>query len=622
VTTEDSEGDLEALLEYVRRARNSDFTGYKRASLVRRINKRLQALGLSTFGDYLDHLQVHPDEFNNFFDTVLINVTSFFRDDEAWDALKELLAARFAGQSGGDAPIRIWSAGTSTGQEAYSLAMALAEVLGAEELKRRVKIYGTDVDEVSLATARHAAYTERDFESLPGELRDSYFEPANGGFTFRADLRRTVIFGRHDLIQDAPISRLDMLVCRNALMYFNSETQGRILDRFHFALGRDGLLFLGQAETLMSHGRLFLPLDLRHRIFKKADGVGLRIRSFPGRTPAYERSEQAAAVDQQLPQLSFDAAPIPHVVVDAGGRVALVNGVARRVFRLSELDIGRPFQDIELSFRPIELRSSIETAYRERRPVVHRDVEFQTGPSQSRFLDIEVMPLFDRDESPSGVSITFDDVTRHRELQEELARSKHQLEDAYEELQSTNEELETTNEELQSTVEELETTNEELQSTNEELETMNEELQSTNDELQAANEELRVRGDQLDEVNAFLESILTGLQSGVVVVDANLTVQVWNERSEDLWGVRRDEVVGRPLAGLDIGLPLDELLVPLRRVITGQSRAEEVTVRARNRRGQAITCTSLMSPRLNGQAKVAGALVLMKERPSAEDGSA
>jgi two-component system, chemotaxis family, CheB/CheR fusion protein len=607
---------LEELLEYVRRTRNSDFTGYKRASLTRRITKRMQALGLDSYGEYLDHLEVDPDEFSRFFDSVLINVTAFFRDDEAWDALRQAVTDRFRARGSQESPIRVWSAGTSSGQEAYTLAMVMSDVLGAEQFRRRVKIYGTDVDDDALATARHAAYSERDFESLPAELRSTYFEQVNGEVTFRSDLRRAVIFGRHDLVQDAPISRLDLLVCRNTLMYLNAETQARILDRFHFALADDGVLFLGQAETLMTHGGLFRPIDLKHRLFEKSNGTNQRDRAILTRARPDERAARDDSVDRALTQLSFDCAPVPALVVDVSGRVALINSMARRTFRLSDLDLARPFQDLDLSFRPVELRSSIETAYRERRPMVHRDVEYPAAPGQARFLDIEVMPLFDRDDSPSGVSITFADVTRHRELQEQLAQTNHQLEDAYEELQSTNEELETTNEELQSTVEELETTNEELQSTNEELETMNEELQSTNDELQAANEELRLRGDQLNEVNAFLESILSGLRRAVVVVDRTLAVQVWNELAADLWGLRHEEVLGRPVTDLDCGLPVDVLRQPLQRVIAGISPSEELEVDAHNRRGQPIGCSVIIGPRLSSDSSVAGALMLMQEIPA------
>jgi two-component system CheB/CheR fusion protein len=218
--------------------------------------------------------------------------------------------------------------------------------------------------------------------------------------------------------------------------------------------------------------------------------------------------------------------------------------------------------------------------------------------------------------------VDFLDVTAPQTLRSELQRSKQELETAYEELQSTNEELETTNEELQSTVEELETTNEELQSANEELETMNEELQSTNGELQTINVEMRERSDELDRLNAFMESVLTSLRAAVVVLDGDMRVQVWNSRAEDLWGLRADEVIGQVLLTLDIGLPVDELTVPLRRCANGESESEERLLSALNRRGRTISCRVTCSPLYDGGNR-RGVVVLMEEsdEPVAAAGS-
>jgi two-component system, chemotaxis family, CheB/CheR fusion protein len=195
---------------------------------------------IESYSDYLDHLQLHPDEFTALFNAILINVTGFFRDPEAWDHLRaEVLPSIVAGTG----PIRIWSAACASGQEAYTLAIAFAEELGFEEFRRRVKIYATDVDEDGLSHARQASYSEREIAGLSPEHIDRYFEPTGSRHAFRSDLRRSVIFGRNDLIQDAPISRVDLLVCRNTLMYFNAETQSRILARLHFALADRGVLF-------------------------------------------------------------------------------------------------------------------------------------------------------------------------------------------------------------------------------------------------------------------------------------------------------------------------------------------------------------------------------------------
>src|SRR5262249_23576826 len=206
-----------------------------------------------------------------------------------------------------------------------------------------------------------------------------------------------------------------------------------------------------------------------------------------------------------------------------------------------------------------------------------------------------VTPLFSTSGNRLGTSITFADVTRHRRLQEELQRSRQDLETAYEELQAANEELETTNEELQSTNEELETTNEELQSTNEELETMNEELQSTNEELQTTNEELRQRTNELNEVNGFLESILTSLNVGVAVLDRDLRVQAWNRRADDLWGLHAEEVEGKNFLNLDLGLPIEQLRQPIRQAMADGGGSAELTLPAVNRRGRPITCRATIS---------------------------
>ncbi len=252
---------FETLLQFLQQARGFDFTGYKRPSLMRRVSRRMQVLGITSFEEYRDHLEVQQDEFATLFNSILINVTSFFRDPPAWDYLAREILPRILDSKTNGGLLRVWSAGCASGQEPYSIAIALAEAMGETEFRERVKIYATDVDEEALKEARYAAYTPAQVEGLSPERLQRYFERANGRHAFRADLRRALIFGRNDLVQDAPISRLDLLVCRNTLMYFNAETQGRILTRFHFALNGDGrgsgYLFLGRAEMLLTRGNLF-----------------------------------------------------------------------------------------------------------------------------------------------------------------------------------------------------------------------------------------------------------------------------------------------------------------------------------------------------------------------------
>jgi two-component system CheB/CheR fusion protein len=304
---------------------------------------------------------------------------------------------------------------------------------------------------------------------------------------------------------------------------------------------------------------------------------------------------------------------VAQVVLDLHSNVLLVNQAARTSFGLTAQHVGRPFAEMDLSYRPVELRSRIDQVYAELRSQHLTNIERVLPEGAPQTLDVHLTPLVDTDGTPLGVSITFHDVTHHRRLQTELKKSRQELETAYEELQSTNEELETTNEELQSTVEELETTNEELQSTNEELETMNEELQSGNEELQTTNDELRERTDEVNRAKAFLESIMASLHVAAVVVDPNFNILMWNAEANELWGMREDEVQNRSFMSLDIGLPVEQLRTSVRAVLAGRTTFEEVVLEATNRRGKAIQCRVTCTPLIGANGEIQGVILLMEE---------
>ncbi|MGV0625435.1 CheR family methyltransferase [Mycolicibacter minnesotensis] len=614
-TYEGSDEAFEALLRYLRDSRGFDFTGYKRASLVRRVRHRMSQAGYDTFERYLDVLQASSDEFSALFNTILINVTGFFRDPDTWQYIASDIIPRIVAERGPDDPIRVWSAGCASGQEAYTLAILLAEALGTEEFRRRVKIYATDVDEDALSEARAATYDARAAESVPPQYLDRYFEQVNGRYVFHKDLRRAVIFGRNDLVRDAPISRVDLLVCRNTLMYMNAETQRSVLSRLHFALSAQGTLFLGHAEMLLSHSDRFTPLSLKHRIFRKAAGSHSGLERYDPAASMYERHGDLPGL-VTLREMAFRASPVAQIVVTGEDTVAMINQQAETMFGLSARDVGRLLRDLEVSYRPVELRSYLEQAKVDRRATRVQDVSWQRPGTDTVWFEIHVNPLVDAENSLLGVSIVFFDVTATRALVDKVVATNRQLEAAYEELQSTNEEMETTNEELQSTVEELETTNEELQSTNEELETMNEELQSTNDELHNINNTLRERSVELDDARSFLDSLVNSVHLGLVVVDREMRVVVWNRGCEELWGLRSDETVGSPLTGLDIGLPMDNVRPLIGNAFVDPTNPGEARIEAINRRGRPVTvrvtCAGLQTP---GANVVNGALLLMEVKP-------
>ncbi|MFD5096106.1 CheR family methyltransferase [Amycolatopsis thailandensis] len=603
----EDERELESLLTFIDDSRGFDFTGYKRTSLGRRIRKRMQTVGFEKYPDYRDFLESNADEFQELFNTILINVTSFFRDPAAWHYLQTVVVPELIAKAGPGGDIRIWSAGCSSGEEAYTLAILFAEQLGVEASTKQVKIYGTDVDEEALREARAGVYSLKSLEKLPDELKTKYFEPNGALFAFRRDLRRRVIFGRHDITRDAPISRVDLLVCRNTLMYFNVEAQAKIIERFHFALNDGGHLFLGKAEMLLADGSRFEVTDMRNRVFKVQASAAARSARFDLRAAAgMEKINR-----RQVVELALAASPDAMMGIERDGTVAVVNGAARLQFGLSANIAGTPFRDLEISYQPIELRSLIDRAHNERRSVRVNAVRREKGDGEVQYFDIIVKPLLTSDGEDLGVAITFIDTTEATRLQQEVKRVQEDLATAYAELQSTNAELETVNEELQSSIEELETTNEELQSTNEELETTNEELQSGNEELETMNEEMRIRTAELDEARTFLEGVLSSVAAGVVVLDSDLLVRSWNRGAEDLWGMRADEVYGADFFTLDFGLPTEGLRDMVEICNETGHRALPVETDAVDRKGRPFVASVSCSP-LSGPGS--GVVLLMEKR--------
>lgn len=269
---------FEALLENLQQTHGFQITGYKRPTIMRRVSKRMKMLGIGDFGRYSDYLQAHQEEFTELFNTILINVTSFFRDPEAWDYFAKAIVTKIVAEKEDGHTIKIWNAGCASGEESYTIAMVLMEALGDDVFRKRVKIYATDIDERALAQARLGIYKAADLQEIPSSLREKYFDQAEDNLEFRRDLRRSILFGRHDLLKDPPISKLDLLICRNTLMYFNSISQKKIVANFHFALNDKGYLFLGKSELLLSHYKLFIPVDKRYRIFSKVGNVNSKAR--------------------------------------------------------------------------------------------------------------------------------------------------------------------------------------------------------------------------------------------------------------------------------------------------------------------------------------------------------
>lgn len=505
----DDERTFAAVIDHIHRAHKLDFSGYRRSSVVRRIRRRMQAVGIESPAEYLAYLESRPDEIPKLFETLLINVTSFFRDPPAWQALADRLPSII--DVGGTTPVRVWSAGCSSGEEPYTIAMLLAELLGPEAYGERVKIYATDIDEQALAHARQAVYAPKTIDAVPPALVEKYFTRTGSSFVFDAGLRRAVVFGRHDLVQDAPIPRIDVLVCRNTLMYFNAEAQTRVLERLRFALSPNGVLFLGKAEMLLAHADLFRAVDLKQRIFSPVTGRSARGRAAPDaeldepRPPSDPPETPKRSSDEaptRMLHAAFDLAPTAQIVVDPEGRVVMANQEGMRSLGLTSSDLGRPLADLAISTWLPDLRGSASAAIAQRRAVRLEAIERVRDTGDKSFFDVHVTPLV-AGGAVLAAQVTFVDVTEAHRRELLLRRANLELEAAQEELRARAGELEATHAELRATLGELEAVNQEIHCTNEELEATNEELQATNEELQTINEELRRRDAEISRLGSF-----------------------------------------------------------------------------------------------------------------------
>ncbi len=627
--------DLEGLLQFLRDERGFDFTGYKRTSIGRRVRRRMQEIGVESITEYRSVLEGSIEEFTSLFNTILINVTGFFRDPAAWNYVENEVIPHIVAGRDNEQPIRLWSAGCASGEEAYTLAMIMARTLGVSAAGRRVKIYGTDVDLDALTHARSAVYSEKHLEGIPADLRSQYFQPdARGrGFSMIPALRRTVVFGRHDLTRDPPISHVDLLCCRNTLMYLNAETQSLVMPRLHYALRESGYLFLGRAEMVVHGGAgRFEPVSVKHRVFvaqAQTHVLGSSTSHPTVRQPydpgPFETSHlDGSLVSDDQTESDFQMGVVAQVLASPNGALVGANPVAMQIFNIQAEDLSRPIRDIRLGDGFDDVVTLVERAAQDKKVRDLGSVHLVTPSGATYDLMTQIFPIIDEHNETQAVSIILADVGSVSSLHEDFHNMHAELETAYEELQSTNEELVTSNEELQSSYEELETTNEELQSANEELETTNEELRSSNEELETTNIELKFASDALEDSNlSFVNAnnelnrfstlhrhVMDNFPSAVVVLDSHLLIQEWNRAATDLWGLREDEVLGEPFFGLDFGLPLEGLQEPVRTCRTPGASVVTLELKAINRLGRPVICGVAVVPATGGDAPPSAMLIM------------
>ncbi|HEX6648016.1 MAG TPA: CheR family methyltransferase [Pyrinomonadaceae bacterium] len=624
--TDKAEDPLRDLLTQVSAQTNIDFRNYKSSTILRRIGRRMAVTHNASIRDYADYLRTHPEEVQELVRAFLIKVTGFFRDPEAFQVIKETIIPELIdrGKNNGRT-LRIWSAGCATGEEAYTLALLIGDYLGPDFPEWNVKVFATDLAADAISFARRGLYPENVLNDLPDEYRQRFFEPVDHGFRVTKLLRQVVIFGQQDISRGVPFPRIDLVSCRNLLIYLKPDLQQVVLDLFAYSLHQSrGYLFLGKAETVRPTKATFELVNKKWKIYRCQGGpLAFPVQessSYPttNQTMWREPRHRPTAItilpsqheltpsDIEIAQLRrinetmFRYTNIAVVIIDRQYRILTINAAARRMLGVRDIAYDQDFLHTVRGLPYQEIRSAIDTAFRERSTTALQEVELdQSSDGSGRYVTFTIMVMQVEQGTPEIAVITAVDTTdqvqlkkrleavqrEHTELVGELsttnkrfATMNKELQDANEELQAANEELMLTQEELQATNEEFEATNEELQATNEELETNNEELQATNEELQTTNDELSARTVELQEVTRQhrveqlqFSSVLERFPHYMMILNAEaLTIQAVNPAYREL--LQNRDVNGLPMTEVFGGKDLDELINVLKKAAReGQS---------------------------------------------------
>ncbi|WP_170920907.1 CheR family methyltransferase [Enhydrobacter aerosaccus] len=585
---------LTQILALLRARTGHDFSGYKDRTVARRVQRRMQVLQIDTVATFIERLRKDPQEVDLLLQDLLIGVTNFFRDPQAFAALEEKVIPYLFEGKGPNDTIRIWVPGCSTGEEAYSIAILLREHLPKGQAGPRLQIFASDIDEQALQTARIGRYPAAIAGDVAPERLEQHFVREDGTYRIASDLREICLFSAHNLLHDAPFSKLDLISCRNLLIYLTPELQNRVIPLFHYALNESGYLFLGSSENLTRHARLFSTLDKPHRIFRRRTPIERRLPEFPltttegarHRTPAAQRivadpdSLQSLAERQLLERYSP-----AYVVINAEGDALHGSG---RTGKYLELAPGAPKIDVfsmaRQGLRP-DMRAGVHKAASTGQVVVQKNVIVGTNGGRQT-IDLIVQPLRTAPAHDPLYMIVFQDIGGIKNGQEAngavddedlesagLRQLETELRATKERLQTTTEELESTNEELKSGNEELSSMNEELQSANEELETSKEELQSINEELQTVNAELNSRVEDLSRANSDIANLLESTQIATLFLDRDLNVKSFTPAAKDVFRLIESDM-GRPITHVRACFKADTVQDDAERVLRTLSTIE------------------------------------------------
>jgi two-component system CheB/CheR fusion protein len=581
---------LRDIFTHLRVRTGHDFTNYKRATVLRRIERRINVNELHDMQDYARFMRKHPEEAQALLKDLLISVTNFFRDCESFEALERGFIRRLFEGKDATQQVRVWVAGCATGEEAYTMGMLLLECAEGLTNAPAVQVFATDIDERAIAHAREGFYALNDAADVSPERLRRFFIKEADGYRVRRELREVVLFAHHNLIKDPPFSHLDMVSCRNLLIYLNRAAQERVMQVFHFALNPGGFLFLGTSESVDGSTELFLAVDKDAHVYQSRPLTVRLPIPIPDQFSVAQRTEfrrESPMPDSRLlERLSYaelhqrlvEQYMPPSVVVNEEYEVVHLSESAGRYMQVTG---GEPSHSLLKMVRPelrVELRVALYQAVQNRSSVEARGVAVPLD-DRTQLVNLLVRPVFGESDPARGfILVVFEDASEGaertdppapemvsavepaaRQLEDELMRVKAQL-------RSTVEQYETQTEELKASNEELQAMNEELRSTAEELETSKEELQSVNEELTTVNQELKIKIEELSQANDDFRNLMNSTDIGTVFLDRHLHLKLFTPRARDIFNLLPADV-GRPLSDITSHLADADLRADLERVL-------------------------------------------------------
>jgi two-component system, chemotaxis family, CheB/CheR fusion protein len=583
----DLQEHVASITSLLHRRSEHDFSGYKETTVLRRIQRRMQVLHIDDALSYIERLETDQGEIEALFRELLIGVTRFFRDPEAFETLKKIAIVPLLSEKDKGEPVRAWVPGCSTGEEVYSLAILLQDVLQERQDDRAVTIFGTDIDPNAVAVARIGRYS-RETSGLSPERFAKWFVEDGADCRPTPKIREMCVFSTHSLVKDPPFSRLDLISCRNVLIYLEEELQDRMMRMFHYALSPGGFLFLGNAESASRHARLFAPVDKKHRVLRRRD-AGATLPALQPQTvpvlqspaPPVRRHPGADRIDKAIGRIMQQYAPA-YFVIDANHEISRFSGAETGAYLEpsegpANLNL---FNILRKALRPV-VRTAVSQALADGQRVINDNLTISIdGKSRPLALIVEPIGGDKGATSPGGCVVAFRDTapsvrpgaaaatsdTHIQSLEKELSATKLQL-------QAATDELEARIQDMQTTTEEFQAINEELQSSNEELETAKEEMQSVNEELQTINSELNNKNDQLTRLNADMQNLLDSTQIATIFLDGHLSIRHFTPALTQLFPLR-DIDVGRPITQIVTDLDYDTLQTDVKAVQRDDSVVE------------------------------------------------